>query len=96
MIEGFQCKCGFKTIAKTPECPRCGRIMSPHKFFDEGKILSFVQLDIPPEHHDKAMNLVMVEIDNGPKLICWTKDKLAAEQRVKVFFEDGLPICRTP
>jgi len=96
MIEGFECKCGFKSIAKEPTCPRCGRTMSPHKFFDEGKILSFVHLDVPPEDYEKSMNMVMVEIDNGPQMICWTEEKYAIDQRVRVFFEDGLWRCRTP
>lgn len=96
VIEGFECKCGFKSMAKGPECPRCGRIMSPRKFFDEGKILSFVQLNVKVGHRDKPMNMVMVEIDNGPKLICWAEGKLSAEQRVRVFSEDGLLLCRTP
>ena len=70
--------------------------MTPRKFFDEGKILSFVKLGVAPEHHDKPMNLVMVEIDNGPKQICWAEDTLAAEQRVRVHTEGGLYLCRTP
>ena len=70
--------------------------MSPHKFFDEGKVLSFVQLSVPPVAHDKRMNMIMVEIDNGPKLICWTEEKVVADQRVRIFFEDGLPICKSP
>ena len=96
MIEGSECKCGFKTLSKRPECPRCGRIMSPRTFFDEGKVLSFVKLGVPPMHHETPMNLVMVEIDNGPKLICWADGKLSAEQRVKVFYDDDLLMCKSP
>lgn len=94
MIEGFECKCGFRSMAKSPECPRCGRVTSPKKFSDEGKVLSFIQLGILPEHHEKPENLVMVEIDDGPKLICWADDNLAEGQRVRVSFEDGLIICK--
>jgi len=96
VIEGSECKCGFKTISKNPECPRCGKRMSPRKFFDEGKVLSFVKLGVSPENSKAPMNLVMVEIDNGPKLVCWTDALLKADQRVKVSSEGGLLLCRIP
>jgi uncharacterized OB-fold protein len=96
LIEGSECKCGYKTLSKRPECPRCGRVMSPRKFFDEGKVLSFVKLEMPPMRHDKPMNLLMVEIDNGPKVICWADDNYAPEQRVKVFYDKDLLMCKSP
>jgi len=95
-MEGSECKCGFKTISKRLECSKCGKRMEPRTFSDEGKILSFVQLGIPPEHHDKSMDIAMVEIDDGPKLICWADVKLSPEQRVRVFSEDGLLRCKVP
>lgn len=96
MIEGSECKCGFKTVSKNPDCPRCGRRMSPRKFFDEGRVLSYVKLGVKPEHSDAVMDLVMVEIDKGPKLVCWSETPLKAEQRVKVVSENELLICRQP
>lgn len=96
LIEGSECRCGYKTISKNPVCPSCSRSMSPRKFFDEGKVLSFISLGIRPEGHEEPMDLVMVEIDNGPQLVCWAKDDLEADQRVRVFEEGGLHRCKVP
>lgn len=96
MIEGSECKCGYKTLSKKPECLRCGRQMVPRKFFDEGKVLSFVKLGMPPMYHEKLLNIVMVEIDNGPKIICWTDEVMAPERRVKAFYDQDLLMCKTP
>lgn len=96
MIEGFECKCGYKTISKNTDCPRCGRIMIPRKFFDEGKVLSFVKLGVLPENHTELMNLAMVEIDDGPKIVCWADASLKMEQRVRVFKSDGILQCSPP
>lgn len=96
MIEGSECRCGYKTVSKKSVCPSCGKRMEPREFSDEGKVLSFVKLEIPPEHHDKPMNIVMVEIDDGPKMICWAANILAQNQRVKVFSEGGLIQCKVP
>lgn len=96
MIEGSECKCGFKTLSSNPTCPRCGRPMAHRKFFDEGKVLSFVSLGVNPQDFDKPMNLAMVEIDNGPKLVCWADDQMKDEQRIKVYIEQGLLRCKSP
>jgi len=96
MIEGFECKCGYKTISKNIDCPRCGRTMSPRKFFDEGKILSYVKLGVMPEHHIQPMDLAMVEIDEGPKIVCWADAGLKMEQRVKVLKTDDILWCSPP
>ena len=50
--------------------------MEQRKFFDEGKVLSYVSLKVQPEDHGEPMDLVMVEIDNGPQLACWTDEPL--------------------
>jgi uncharacterized OB-fold protein len=96
LIEGSECKCGFKTVSKEADCPRCGKRMSPRIFFDEGKVLSYVKLDVPPEHTETPMDLVMVEIDNGPKIVCWADFPLKADQRVKIVSERGILVCRSP
>jgi uncharacterized OB-fold protein len=95
-INGSECKCGFKTISSKSTCPRCGRTMEPRKFFDEGTVLSFMPLKVQPEGFERPMDLVMVEIDNGPQLVCWTDEPMKADQRIKVFEEGKLIRCRSP
>ena len=95
-IEGSECKCGYRTISVKPMCPRCGRSMDQRKFFDEGKVLSYVSLKVQPEDHGEPMDLVMVEIDNGPQLVCWTNEPLKVDQRIKVYQDGGITRCRSP
>ncbi len=95
-LEGSECKCGFLTISSKSVCPRCGREMKPHLFFDEGKVLSYVSVKVNPEDSDKKMDLVMVEIDSGPKLVCWTDVPLTIDQRIKVVKEGSLLRCIPP
>ncbi len=95
-IEGYECKCGFKTISLKPTCPRCGRTMEQRKFFDEGRVLSYVSLKVQPEDYSEPMDLVMVEIDNGPQVVCWTNDPLKVEQRIKVYQDGPIIRCRAP
>jgi uncharacterized OB-fold protein len=70
--------------------------MEQRKFFDEGKVLSYVSLKVQPEDHAQPMDLVMVEIDNGPKLVCWTSESLKADQRIKVYMDGAIIRCRSP
>jgi uncharacterized OB-fold protein len=95
-IEGSECRCGFRTISLKPTCPRCGRTMEQRKFFDEGKVLSYVSLKVKPEDYGEPMDLAMVEIDNGPRLVCWTNETLKAEQRIRVYLDGVIIRCKTP
>ena len=95
-IEGSECKCGYRTISVKSTCPRCGRSMEQRKFFDEGKVLSYVSLKVQPENHKEPLDLVMVEIDNGPKLVCWTDEPLKADQRIMVYLDGDIIRCRSP
>jgi len=70
--------------------------MDQRKFFDEGKVLSYVSLKVQPEDHGEPMDLVMVEIDNGPQLVCWTNEPLKVDQRIKVYQDGGITRCRSP
>lgn len=68
--------------------------MSSVKYPDEGIVLSYTRLQIPPNGFAAPLDLVMVEIDDGPKLVCWTDTPLEIDQRVRVLTEEGLLRCR--
>ena len=70
--------------------------MEQRKFFDEGKVLSYVSLKVQPENHKEPLDLVMVEIDNGPQLVCWTDEPLKADQRIMVYIDGDIIRCRSP
>ncbi|MEM4262507.1 MAG: hypothetical protein QW505_02010 [Thermoplasmata archaeon] len=92
-MKGSVCKCGFKTISLDIPCPRCGKTMSPQEFPDSGRVLSYVKLGIPPEKRIRPMDLVMVEILDGPKIVCWTNSEITKDQVVRIKMEDGIFLC---
>ena len=93
MIDGSECRCGFRTIAQRETCPRCGKGMAPKRFVETGKVLSYTRLQLPPEGFDVPLDLALVELDNGPKLICWTDRSLEIDDRVRVYTGSGLLRC---
>lgn len=67
--------------------------MTRMTFLDEGKVLSYAHLQIPPEGFDTPLDLAMVEIEKGPKLVCWTDKALKIDDRVKISFDRGIFRC---
>jgi hypothetical protein len=66
------CKCGFKTTAKRLRCPRCNKLMTLTYWPNQGTVLAHVRLGVVPVKYDFPMDLLMLEIRNGPKIVCWT------------------------
>ena len=71
-MKGHVCKCGFKTTAKRQRCPRCGKLLKPSYWPNQGTVLAYVKLGVVPAKHDFPADLLLVEIKNGPKIVCWT------------------------
>jgi len=94
LMKGSKCKCGFTTTSVKTRCPRCGREMKVAEWEEKGKVLSFVELQVIPEGFENPYNTALVEIDNdGPKIICWTTDKLEVEDIVAVTEYKGKYLC---
>lgn len=84
-MKGSKCKCGFATTSIRTKCPRCGREMRTSEWQEKGKVLSFVELQVTPQGFDNPCDMALVEIEeNGPKIICWTTDKLEDDEEVVV------------
>lgn len=92
-MKGFACKCGFKTISSDSICRKCGKTMSPQEFLDSGRVLSYVKLGVFPEKRNYPMDLVMVELLDGPKIVCWTNSEISKDQVVRIKTEDGILRC---
>ena len=68
--------------------------MKPAEWADEGKVLSFTPLQAVPEGMTEPRDLVLVEIDRkGPKVVCWTQEKLSDNDSVLVIESDGNYSC---
>lgn len=93
-MKGSKCKCGFATTSNKIRCPRCGREMKTSEWEDKGKVLSFVGLRVIPEGFNSPYDAALVEIEkDGPKVICWTTDKLKVDDEVVVTELDGKFLC---
>jgi uncharacterized OB-fold protein len=93
-MKGMKCKCGFASVSEKVKCPKCGRLMKPAEWPDDGKVLSFIPLQATPEGLDNPYNLVLVEMaDKGPKVVCWTSGKLKEDEEVSVTDRSGKLFC---
>lgn len=93
-MKGMKCKCGYATNSQRAKCPKCGRLMKPAEWADEGKVLSFTPLQAIPEGMLDPYNLALVEIDGkGPKVVCWTQGKLTERENVLVTESAGNLMC---
>jgi len=92
-MKGQKCRCGFATVAEHPRCPRCGKLMKPAEWLDEGKVLSFTRLHVIPEGFEDPHNLVLVGLHKGPKVVCWTSGILHEEDLVAIQERNGRYFC---
>ena len=93
-MKGMKCKCGFATTSLRNKCPRCGRLMTPAEWADEGKVLSFTHLQAVPEGMSDPYDLVLVKINRkGPKVVCWAKKKMDENESVLVTESGGKYMC---
>jgi uncharacterized OB-fold protein len=81
------------TVAKKLRCPKCGRQMKPADWADKGKVLSFTYLKALPEGLTDSYNLALVEIEDGPKMVCWTTGRLKENDVVVITQLDGKFFC---
>jgi len=92
-VKGSKCKCGFATVADRRICPRCGKRMKKDEWPDEGKVVSFTRLQAIPEGLQDPCNLVLVTIEDGPKIVCWTSGTLKVDDEVAVTDVNGKYLC---
>lgn len=70
MVEASQCSCGEVTAPPRKSCLKCGRIMKAIELESRGNILTYTILYAVPEGFNAPLNLVMVELEKGAKLLC--------------------------
>lgn len=92
-MKGMRCRCKFATLAGKIWCPRCGKQMKPHEWPDEGKVLSFTHLHAIPEGFTDPYNIALVEIPEGPKVVCWTSGTLKENDEVTITNVMGKYLC---
>ena len=93
-MKGVRCRCGFSTVAQRNLCPRCGKQMEAAEWPDNGRVLSFTKLGSVPEKLDVPYNLVLVSVDKGPKVVCWSDADLRPGDDVTIIRQNGKCFCR--
>jgi uncharacterized OB-fold protein len=61
---------------------------------DRGKVLSFTRLGAMPERLDSPYNLVLVSVEKGPKIVCWSDIDLKQNDEVNIIPRNGKCFCR--
>lgn len=92
-MKGSKCRCGFATLSDRRLCPRCEKRMKPDEWPDEGKVLSFIRLQATPEGFQEPQNMALVQIEDGPKVVCWTSGSLKEDDEVSLSEVEGRYIC---
>ena len=92
-MKGSKCRCGFRTTAVRARCPRCGKPLKAVYWPNQGKVASYIKLGVVPEGHDFPMDLLLVDIEDGPRIVCWTDTLFSVDENVTfVPLEEGY-IC---
>ena len=92
-MRGYKCKCGFATIAERLRCPRCGKHMKLTYWPNKARVLAYIRLGVLPKGQEFPMDLLMVEVDSGPKLACWTDLQFSRGDEVTFVQLEGNYIC---
>ena len=74
-MQASTCTCG-KTYALNRElCPRCGKSMTSIELGNEAVILTYTTVYTVPEGFNAPIFLVLVELEQGAKLLCECKNE---------------------
>ncbi len=92
-MKGSKCRCGFATLSDRRLCPRCERRMKLEEWADEGRVLSFTRLQTVPEGLQEPHDMVLVQVEKGPKLVCGTTRALKENDEVRITEADGKYMC---
>jgi len=74
-MQASVCKCGKKVALEREICPHCGKSMASIKLENNAEILTYTTLYTVPEGFDAPIFLVLVELEQGVKLLCECKNE---------------------
>jgi uncharacterized OB-fold protein len=84
------CKCGKIVPLKREMCPHCGKQMTIIECGNDAKLLTYTTLYTVPEGFDSPINLTLVELERGAKLlcVCIDEDDLKIGKKGKIIFKN--------
>ena len=74
-MQASTCTCGKKVALNRELCPNCGKSMNSIEFGDDATVLTYTTLYTVPEGFNAPIYLVLVELEQGAKLLCECKNK---------------------
>ncbi len=74
-MQASTCTCGKIVVLKRELCPNCGKLMTSIELGNNAVILTFTTLYTVPEGFNAPIFLVLVELEQGAKLLCECKNE---------------------
>ena len=69
------CNCGKTVALRREKCPNCGKSMTSIEIENDAVVLTYTTLYTVPEGFNAPIFLVLVELDQGAKLLCECKNE---------------------
>lgn len=60
---------------------------------NQAHVIAYIRLGLTPEGHEFPMDLLMLEVTDGPKFVCWTDTKLSEGEEVTFVQIENTYIC---
>lgn len=93
MVKCSVCECGRLSILLREICPSCRKRMMVEDIGNKGKILTFTTLYSAPEGFTTPINIAMVELENGARLLCEARCEMRIGKEVKIEEEGEKYFC---
>ena len=74
-MQASTCTCGKIVVLKRELCPNCGKSMTAIELGNDAVVLTYTTLYIVPEGFNAPIFLVLVELEQGAKLLCECKNE---------------------
>jgi uncharacterized OB-fold protein len=74
-MQASKCNCGKIVPMDREICPNCGKPMTSIEFENDAEILTHTTLYTVPEGFEAPIFLVLVELEQGTKLLCECKNE---------------------
>jgi len=84
------CSCGKMVALNRELCPNCGKSMTSIEIGNNAVVITYTTLHTVPEGFNAPIFLVLVELEQGAKLLCECKNKSDLEigKNGKIVFEN--------
>ena len=89
-MQASTCTCGKKVALNRELCPNCGKSMTSIEIENDAVVLTYTTLHTVPEGFKAPIFLVLVELEQGVKLLCECKNEndLEIDRKGKIVVEN--------